>query len=593
MLTSPLLPRGDAATATRSLVVIGLTALLAATSVALVLTAPAIAFPELNLLARPFLVAMPAIAGLVSWRRRPDSRTGPLLILLGWLSAVATLQLTRDGTLAQVGLLADVLMLTIQALLVVSYPSGRLRTDLERVAVAALVAGLAIGLVRTPFAPVVRPIDFLSACADACPPNPLFIGDRFGITVGPAPYHALMVAGYALFVAIPVLLVCRARWRSANRRERAALWPLVLTAYLLFPARILAGVVVLASGGDTETFLPIAGLSFALRLLFPVGFLVAILRAELLANRAVADLVVRLSAGDDRSTWAGTIADVIDDPTVRVAFRPAGDLIDTSGHPMGPVAGPGRVRLAVDDGDRRIAVIEISDTLRDDPELRAAVISATRIAAETAELVDDVRASRSRLVGAADAERERLGRDLHDSAQQRLVALRIHLSLARGRLGPSGDDAGLADLDRDLGEALEEIRSIALGLYPSLLARDGIGPALRSVTRGWQLPVQVVADPVARRPEEVEAAVYFVCLEALQNVVKHAGNATHAVVTLADRDGALELFVGDDGAGFDPDAVAPGAGFNHMRDRMAAIGGGLRIDAAPGQGTRVRGWTTS
>jgi signal transduction histidine kinase len=192
-------------------------------------------------------------------------------------------------------------------------------------------------------------------------------------------------------------------------------------------------------------------------------------------------------------------------------------------------------------------------------------------------------------VDAADQERARLGRDLHDSAQQRLVAMRIRLALARERIGPPAEAVGIADLEQELDAAIGELRSVARGLYPAFLERDGVAVALRSVTRGWSVPVQVTEAPGARFPGSWESAAYFVCLEALQNVVKHAGPQAAAHVTIEHDGPRMRFTVADTGRGFDTTGTADGVGLQTMRDRMAAIGGRLSVVSAPGAGTVVMG----
>ena len=203
--------------------------------------------------------------------------------------------------------------------------------------------------------------------------------------------------------------------------------------------------------------------------------------------------------------------------------------------------------------------------------------------------VDTLRDARQRIIAAADEERRRIERDLHDGAQQRLVALRIHLGLA-GEL-MRDDPARGPELVRELGaeaeEALQEVRSLAHGVYPSLLADQGLTEALRALARNGSL-VSRVNGSVGRFAPEIESAVYFCCLEALQNVTKHAVGATAVTISIVENEG-LRFEVVDDGPGFEPDGVRPGAGLTNMRDRLAAVGGELLIASEPGVGTTVSG----
>ena len=204
--------------------------------------------------------------------------------------------------------------------------------------------------------------------------------------------------------------------------------------------------------------------------------------------------------------------------------------------------------------------------------------------------LEELRASRQRLVAAQDEERRRLERNLHDGAQQNLVALKVKLGLAEMFVDkdPARAKATLAELKADTDEALETLRDLARGIYPPLLADKGLYAALESQARKATIPVEVQADGIDRYPQDVEAAVYFCCLEALQNVQKYA-KATRAIVHLAERDGDLIFEVEDDGKGFDPATGKRGSGMTNMADRLDALGGGVEVDSALGRGTQLRG----
>jgi signal transduction histidine kinase len=212
----------------------------------------------------------------------------------------------------------------------------------------------------------------------------------------------------------------------------------------------------------------------------------------------------------------------------------------------------------------------------------------------TAELrltIDELRASRLRLVEAQDSERRKIERNLHDGAQQQLVALGIQLSLleriAHGTPGAEPVGAAMPSLQQALQSALDDLRDLARGIYPPLLADRGLSAALKAQARKAAVPTTVEADGVGRYDQQVEAAVYFCTLEALQNVAKYAG-ATTAVVRLAHADGRLSFEIADDGRGFDP-AAASGSGLQGMADRLDAIGGTFAVETSRGGGTVVRG----
>ena len=204
---------------------------------------------------------------------------------------------------------------------------------------------------------------------------------------------------------------------------------------------------------------------------------------------------------------------------------------------------------------------------------------------------EELQASRARIVAAADAERRRIERNLHDGAQQRLVALAVKLGLAR-RLADADPEQTLGMLDElreEVKDAVDELRNLAHGIYPPLLMDQGLAAALGSAAQRATIPTRVEAGSLGRYPSDVEAAAYFCCLEALQNAMKHAGPEATVVVRVWEEAGALRFAVTDDGVGLDPTAKAAGIGFVNMRDRLGAIGGSLQVDSSPGAGTSVLG----
>lgn len=204
---------------------------------------------------------------------------------------------------------------------------------------------------------------------------------------------------------------------------------------------------------------------------------------------------------------------------------------------------------------------------------------------------DELRASRARIVAAGDAERRRIERDLHDGAQQRLIGLAARLGEAR-RLLPADPQRALETLDElhsELEATVDEVRELAQGIYPPLLADEGLAQALSAAAARAPLPCTVRCDGVGRYPQEVETAIYFCCLEAIQNAAKHGGEGARAAILVRDEDGRLSFEVADDGGGFDAATRGKGAGLTNMSDRIGAIGGRFDVNSTPGHGTRVAG----
>ena len=218
------------------------------------------------------------------------------------------------------------------------------------------------------------------------------------------------------------------------------------------------------------------------------------------------------------------------------------------------------------------------------------VMRNVRLTEELLLRLDELQASRQRLVAASDAERRRLERNIHDGAQQQLVALSVKVRLARALLvkDPERATAMLVQVEREVSDVLNDLRDLARGIYPPLLADRGLAAALEAQARRAAISVTVDADGVGRLPQEVEAAVYFCALEALQNVAKYA-KASAATVRLRGHDEALEFSVADDGEGFDPKSRGYGTGLQGMADRLSALGGEISVESTPGAGTTVAG----
>ncbi len=290
------------------------------------------------------------------------------------------------------------------------------------------------------------------------------------------------------------------------------------------------------------------------------AFLVGLVQRRLLIADALARLSDTLNSTLEVTQLRVGLASALGDDTLELLFwndRRRG-WFSTDGRCTVPPSRPGRTIAKIDDDGSRFALLLLDPALEADDELLDAV-------------------------GAH-------ARDLHDGTQQRLVALRIKASLAEGLLrdDPVAASAKVHELGRDLELALDEVRALARGVYPSLLADRGIEDALRNAVRGSPLVATISAHGVARYPAEVERAVNFTCLEALQNTIKHARGATRLAIALRGN-GTLDFEVHDDGCGFMPTPLHDSGGLSNMRDRVEAVGGQLTVDSTPGAGTRILG----
>ncbi|MET0749429.1 MAG: sensor histidine kinase, partial [Solirubrobacterales bacterium] len=312
---------------------------------------------------------------------------------------------------------------------------------------------------------------------------------------------------------------------------------------------------------------------------------------------AVSDLVSRLGEADRREALRDALAEGLGDPSLSLVYWvPAqGRYVDAAGHPVElPADGANSVCTYVEHEGRPVAVICHDASLADEPELVQAVAGAAGLALENERLnvelrarVEELRASRARIVQAADDERRRLERDLHDGAQQRLVALALNLRLAAAKLetDPEAAAALLSETATELGEATTELRELARGLHPAVLSDRGLRPALEALAGRAPLPVELEASQPERLPEAVESASYFVVAEALTNVARYA-HASRAEVSVSRENGEVEVSIRDDGVGgADPEA---GSGLRGLADRVAALDGRLEVVSPPGGGTTVR-----
>jgi signal transduction histidine kinase len=470
--------------------------------------------------------------GLVGWARRPESRSGPLLAATGfaWFAANLVgdqaLYLHR-GPLVQ---------------LVLSYPYGRLRDRLDRVAIA------------------------IGYAAAVIPP----IWSNETVTLVLAAFF-VVAAGHGYL-------------RAAGRERRTRLAALQATAFL---AAVLAGTAIARLASPTTGLTDATLLAYEAALCALAVALLLGLVAEPWARTKVADLVVDL-----RQAGSGTLRDALahalGDSTLEIGYWLDRGYVDSQGRPLPlPAEESDRKVTRVDQDGAPIAVLVHDAAVLDDPGLSDALARAARLAAANARLqaavrtqVDELAESRRRLVHAGDEERRRLERRLHETVERRLTALADRLGVADA---DAADAEHLSQVRQQLDHALIELRELAAGLHPGDLDEGGPSSALAALAARSPVPVDLRVTEVCL-PEELERATYFICSEALANVAKH-GNASSVVISIGERAERLHIEIADDGVG--GAVLGGGTGLSGLADRVEALGGAFQLDSPSGGGTRL------
>jgi signal transduction histidine kinase len=546
-------------------------------------------------LARGLIVGAPIAVGLYAYERPPFRRFGALLIGLGMIYFVVTLS-NAPGELAySVGRVAAWPAEVAVIYVVLAFPTGRLTSRADRVIVGVVAADILLLYLPTALLVDTYPVpSIFNACIDTCPDNafdlvgqqPAFLADVI------FPLREVVVIGAV--VAATVRL--GARLRDASHVMRRTLEPVLAVAIFRVAA---LGTAIFARRLDIDTdVVQIGGWLVSLALpAMAVAFLLGLVRWRLYVARAMQRLAIQMPGHAEPEQLRTALADAFDDPSIEIVYRLDGagsQWVDARGEPfVPPDEGSGRCVSEVSDGNAPVAAIVHDAGLRDDDAFVATATSYAlmtldnqRLSAQARALLREVSSSRARIQATADDERRRIERDLHDGAQQRLVALRIQLELVAEETRDADRAATLRRLGEDVDDAIEEVRSLARGIYPAVLADRGLVEALRSAALQSPLPATVLAAGVGRYSREIETAAYFCCLEALQNATKHAAGATAVVIDASDN-GTLRLEVRDDGAGFDPRRTTESSGFVNMRDRLSAVAGQLATISSPGKGTRI------
>jgi signal transduction histidine kinase len=512
------------------------------------------------------------VSGAIASARRPASRIGELMTWFAIVWAVSYLTGFSTSPLIYTvgGILVNV-RYAVYAAILVAFPSGRLALPLDRAIVGSILfAGLPLEIVR---------LLFLEPAAG--PGNALLAWPS------DATADAISAVQRVIFVAaVAVMLVVLVRrWLGATAAGRRTLTPAVAGTPLFVLAAIIA-----VGGTIPDSLLRPLLVAF---MAAPVALLASMLQARL-ARSAVADLIVALRGDPGPAAIRDAFARSLRDPTLTVAYwlPEYGTYADADGAPVDVTPQSGRAITPVDRNDTRIAALVHDASLCDEPQLLDAVAAAAAISLENARLhvelrarLEELRGSRARIVEAVDAERRRIERDLHDGAQQRMVAVAMQLQMVRKRIrsDPEAAEQLAAEASDQLAASLKELRELARGIHPAVL-QQGLGPALDALASRSPVPAAVAVEAAGRLPERVEFAAYFVASEALANVAKYS-RATAVTLRVRRTGDVATIEIADNGVGGADDSR--GTGLRGLADRVEALDGRLRVVSPAGEGTVV------
>ncbi|HEY1594079.1 MAG TPA: sensor histidine kinase [Thermoleophilaceae bacterium] len=560
----------------------------AGAAAAILATSPDPALSMFEQMSVPVIGVLWIGTGLLAWLRRPDNRTGALMAMAGFAWLLDPLaELWSAPAAVVIGYILGPLYMVAVAHLVLAYPSGRLPSRSLRVLVTVLyltaTLGQLPGLLMAHIASTYKHHDAGS--------NPLLVHTIKLSSEWPG---ALVEIAGVVLLALTVRALLR-RWRVASQPRRRLLAPLLWPAMGMFAFLAVALVAAVASlphwvgtaawVGETICFAAI-----------PISFLAFLLRTQVSGVGAVGDLMAGLQGAPAGASLRDGIAQAMRDPSIELGYwlPEKGSYVDAEGRPFEWPKPDGRRAVAeIEHDGRPVAVIVHDATLLDQPELIQSVGAAAALALENERLdaelrarIEEVRASRVRLISAEEAARRRLERSLHDGPQQRLVALALGMRTARSRLPDHPDTAAelLEACEKELTTTIDELRELARGIHPAVLSDRGLEPALESLCGRFPIPVEIGEFPRERLPAAVESAAYLVISEALANIARYS-EASHATVTVARRNGHALVEVRDDGVGgADP---SRGNGLRALVDRVGALDGSLELVSAPGEGTIV------
>jgi signal transduction histidine kinase len=527
-----------------------------------------------------------ALAGAVAWSRRPENRVGPLMLAAGYALLARQFRYSHDALLFTLFFALGDLGYALVGHAVLAYPFGRVRDRAER---ALVLAGYATALV---FPVAVLLVDSRTPLffPDPSPRRSLLLvaGDAHLVAVLQKVFVAVL---YLLLGSLFLVLIVR-RLAQAAPRMRRILAPLLLAAMAITLRAVFEGVFTFISRPFAYDYLFWWQIGAFIAL--PLALLAGLLQARL--QRAnVGDLVIEL----ERTSVEGlrdALARALGDPSLELCFwlPERRTYADAMGTPVElPPDDTTRTVTRLNHADEPLAAIIHDSSLREEPKLVQAAGAAARLAIENARLHAETRAqllqvqeSRIRIVEAADEARRRIERDLHDGAQQRLVALALQLRSGQRQVGGRDDrevERLLAAAADELQAAIDELRELARGVHPAILIEEGLAAALESLAYRSPLPLSLDVSE-ERLPAQAEATAYFVACEALTNIAKHA-YATNATISARRRHGTLVIEVTDDGAG--GARIENGSGLRGLNDRVEAVGGRLTIASPLGGGTHI------
>ncbi|WP_428950823.1 sensor histidine kinase [Streptomyces sp. cg35] len=526
------------------------------------------------------------VAGIIAWRRRPANNTGRLMVFEGITWFLGNLQGTSVPALFAFGAWWEALNMAVLLHLVLSFPEGRLTTVLTRRLVQFAYGLVAVGgLLRALLFDPATDTGATYLDCRACGPNLFLVPSWHGLfDTFDAVYHA---AGWVISAVAAVAIVLR--WRHASAARRRALLPAwigigIAVAFLMWDMLfyVVPWFGEVGSVAEQAVYL----MSDLAQVAVPFAFLGGLLRMHL-QRAEVSGLVIDVGTDPDPSRVREALVRVLGDPTLRLGLwrEERGAYVDGAGREVSPER-PGRTRVDAADG-RPLAVLHHDPALLEDPELLGSVSAALRLALENVWLRTRAKDVATRIVQAADAERGRLERDLHDGAQARLVFALMAVRRVQRGLAEHPDETlreAAGEAESSLRLAIEELRGLAQGIHPAVLTREGLAPALTALAQEAALPVVVAAEP-RRYDPLVETTAYFTVCEALSNAAKHA-RARAVSVSARHQDGRLVVETVDDGVGGAD--TARGTGLRGLADRLAAVDGVLHIHSPAGGGTRIR-----